>query len=87
MVKGVYFTKRVKEDNWVDSSLHLPVFGRMFNINVVWFDLEEEMTYAAIRKMVKGDDLAKGSEIYCVEKRKRIVHPKQICQQSSLKKG
>ena len=85
-MKGVDFIKHAKEYNWVDSSLHLPVFSRMFNVNILWYDLEEEMAYDAIRKMVKDDEMTECGQLYCVEESKIIVHPKQMCQQSILEK-
>ena len=64
MGEGCIITYCGNEENLVDSSFHLPVFGKMFNVNVVWYDSEEKIMYAVIKKMVKVDEIGKGDEIY-----------------------
>ena len=46
--KSVDFTNGCPKKYWVDSSLHLPIFARMFAVNVIWYDVDAMKTYFAI---------------------------------------
>ena len=42
--KNVDFSDGCSREYWVDASLHFPIVSRMFDVNIVWFDINQEMT-------------------------------------------
>ena len=42
--ENVDFTDGCSYKYCVDASLHFPIVSRMFDVNIVWFDINQEMT-------------------------------------------
>ena len=44
------FSEGCGEEHWVDANLHFPIISLMYNVNVLWFDVNIEKTVFVIRK-------------------------------------
>ena len=49
------FSDGCGEEHWVDANLHFPIISLMYNVNVVWFDVNIEKTVFVIRKGKKKE--------------------------------
>ena len=47
--KGNKYLPTAEEDNWVTANFHYPVLAVMYDINFVWYDLKDQITYATIK--------------------------------------
>ena len=57
--KQIDFQGHTDEDCWVDLSLHLLALASMYNINIIWYDVNEVMTYACILTNARGKEVDK----------------------------
>ena len=46
--KYIDFEGHADEKYLVDSRFYLPDFASMYNINIIWYDVNQVMTYACI---------------------------------------
>ena len=72
----VDFADGCTKDCWVDSIFHLFVFAAILEVNIVWFDMNNDITYACIRK--KENKKLKDNVI----NRHGYIFPEELCEGS-----
>ena len=52
---GKKYSPRAKEEDWVSANCHFPVLAVMYNVNFVWYDLDNHMPYACVKVLQRGE--------------------------------
>ena len=76
----VDFEGCVNREYWIDSGLYLPVFSIMYDTKNIWYDVNQDMTYACILIKVRGRKWDK------IVLSKRYVSPMEFCKDSLWEK-
>ena len=50
----VDFEGHASQEYWVDSSLYLPILANMYDTHMIWYDVNQDMTYSCILIKVIG---------------------------------
>ena len=78
--KYIDFEGHIDKEYCVDSSLYLSIFASIYNTNIIWYDINQVMTYVSILTKARGKDVDK------IVSRKGYVAPVELCKYSSWKK-
>ena len=47
--EGQRYLPRAKKENWVSANWNFPVLAVMYSVNFVWYDVDNQMTYACVK--------------------------------------
>ena len=72
--KGNKYLPEAEYENWVTANYHYPVLAVMYKINFVWYDLQDQITYATIKVNQGKDKVHKEKTI----EKKGLVEPKAM---------